>query len=240
MLRPALALLFISIALLLSAGCRKNPLNMELDPSGVYQMTVDYGDSELFCTLTIERDEDGYLKAVWDYDDKDGGTYVNTAVCFGDSYLAICEAGDPAILDVFTVTDGAINGYWVEYGYQEILPIYGVTEEGNSLPDPPDLQYMTNPGSYNIQGYNTDGSSYVGYLWLDPFGKVISCDQTITPDYSPDEEYWGVGVIIDDHLVMAISSFLCVYTASGQDWRGVLTDCYNNTPTSEYLTYTEE
>ncbi len=240
MLKKSLPLLFISIALLLPAGCRKSPLNMELDPSGVYQMTVDCGDSELICTLTIERDEEGYLKAIWDYDDKDGGTYVNTAVCFGESYLAICEVGDPAILDVFTVTDGAINGYWVEYGYQEILPIYGVTEEGNSLPDPPDLQYMTNPGSYNIQGYNTDGSSYVGYLWLDPFGKVISCDQTITPDYSPDEEYWGVGVIIDDHLVMAISSFLCVYTASGQDWRGVLTDCYDNTPTSEYLTYTEE
>ncbi len=47
----------------------------------------------------------------------------------------------------------------------------------------------------------------------------------------------GVAVIIDDYLVMAVSSFLCVYTPSGNDWHGVLVDYSEDVVTDENLTY---
>lgn len=226
------------LIILLAVSCGENPLNTELDPSGTYQMTVEYTDSELSCTLTLIKNENGFLKAIWDYGDEDGSTYENTAVCFGENYLAICEPGDPPILDVFNVGDGALNGYWVEYGYEEFLKISGVTEEGSVLPEPPVLMSLDNPGSYSLEGDNPDGSFYVGYLYLESYGKVIACDETITPDAEPDQSYWGVGVIIEDHLVLAVSSFLSIYTRSGNDWHGVLTDYSLDEVTDENLSYT--
>jgi len=230
---------FILISLALSCG--SNPLNTELDPSGTYQMTVEYSSGDdMVADLTITKNEDGFLLAVWDYGYEDGSTYENTAVCFGEKYLAICEPGDPPILDVFTVGDGALNGYWVEYGYEEALPVYGVTEEGNPLPDPPVLMDLQNPGTYTIDGDNPDGSTYVGYLYMDAFGRVIACDQTITPDGQPEEDYYGTGVIIEDHLVLAVSSFLGVYASSGSDWNGVLTDYSQDELTDEQFSFVEE
>lgn len=238
-MRRSVLLFSMAVTFLLVSSCGgSNPLNTELDPSGTYQMTVEYSDSEIYCTLTIERNEDGFLKAIWDYGDEDGTTYENTAVCFGENYLAICEPGDPPILDVFTVGDGALNGYWVEYGYEELLSIYGTTEEGNPLPAPPVLMDFDNPGTYSLEGDNPDGSYYVGYQYMEAYGKVIACDQTITPDYDPEEYYWGVGVIIEDYLVVAVSSFLSVYSRSGSDWNGVLTDYSIDEVTDENLSYT--
>ena len=236
MIRSAL-LSSVFIIILLTVSCGQSPLNTELDPSGTYQMTVEYTDSELSCTLTLLKNENGFLKAIWDYGDEDGSTYENTAVCFGESYLAICEPGDPPILDVFSVGDGALNGYWIEYGYDDYLRIYGVTEEGSDMPDPPVFMNLDNTGSYDMNGDNPDGSGYVGYLYLETFGKVIGCDQTITPEYEQDTSYWGVGVIIDDHLILAVSSFLSVYTPSGNDWHGVLVDYSEDVVTDENLTY---
>ncbi len=228
----------ILVIVLFSISCGENPLNAELDPSGTYHMTVEYTDSELSCTLILIKSESGFLKAFWDYGDKDGTTYENTAVCFGENYLAICEPGDPPTLDVFSVGDGALNGYWVDYGFEELLKIYGVTEEGNDLPEPPVLMSPDNPGTYTLDGDNPDGSGYVGYLYFEAFGKVIACDQTITPDYEQDSNYMGVAVIIDDYLVMAVSSFLSVYTRSGNDWHGVLVDYSEDVATDENLRYT--
>ena len=228
----------IFVIILFAVSCGENPLNTELDPSGTYQMTVEYADSELTCILTLTKSESGFFKAIWDYGDKDGSTYMNTAVCFGENYLAICEPGDPPILDVFSIGDGVLNGYWVDYGYEELLKIYGTTEEGNDLPEPPVLMSLENPGTYNIDGNNPDGSTYVGYLYFESFGKVIACDQTITPDYEQDTNYMGVAVIIDDYLVMAVSSFLSVYSRSGNDWRGALTDYSEDVMTDENLIYT--
>ncbi len=96
----------IYVIILLTVSCGENPLNTELDPSGTYQMTVEYSDYDLSCTLTLVKNENGFLSATWDYGDEDGSTYENTAVCFGENYLAICEPGDPPILDVFSVGDG--------------------------------------------------------------------------------------------------------------------------------------
>lgn len=229
---------FIPVLMIVSS-CGSNPINTELDPSGIYQMTVEYpgSDQDLVCILEIVRNEDGFLKAIWDYGEEDGTTYENTAVCFGEKYLAICEPGDPPILDVFTVGDGAINGYWVEYGYEDYLGVYGVTEEGNQLPDPPVLMDLENEGEYSMSGENPDGSTYVGYMFLETFGKVIGVDQTITPDNQPDDSYWGVAVIIEDHLVLAVSSFMCIYTPSGSNWNGVLVDYSDDILTEENLTY---
>ena len=237
MIRSAL-LSSIFVIILFTVSCGENPLNTELDPSGTYHMTVEYTDYELSCTLTLTRSESGFYKAVWDYGDEDGSTYMNTAVCFGENYLAICEPGEYPILDVFTVGDGALNGYWFDYGYEELLKIYGVIVEGNHLPEPPVLMSMDNPGTYTLSGDNPDGSGYIGYLYFEAFGKVLACDQTITPDSEPDSNYLGVAVIIDDYLVMAVSSFLCVYTASGNDWHGVLVDYSEDVVTDENLTYT--
>lgn len=111
-------------------------------------MTVKYTDYEISCTLTLVKNENGFLTAVWDYGDEDGSTYINTAVCFGENYLAICESGEP------------------------------------------------------------------------------------------NSDYFGVAVVIDDYLVIAISSFLSVYTASGNDWHGVLVDYSKDVVTNENLTYT--
>ncbi len=221
----------------LAVSCGENPLNTELDPSGTYNMTVEYTDSDLNCTLTLTRSESGFHEAVWDYGDEDGTTYTNTAVCFGENYLAICEAGDPPILDVFSVGDGTLNGYWVDYAYDKLLRIYGTTDEGNDLHEPPVLMSLDNPGTYTLDGENPDGSGYLGYLYFEAFGKVLSCDQSITPDNEPDSNYMGVAVIIDDYLVMAVSSFLCVYTPSGNDWHGVLVDYSEDVVTDENLTY---
>ncbi len=236
-MRRAIFLSSLFLIILLAVSCGENPLNTELDPSGTYQMTIEYTDSELSCTLTLIKNENGFLKANWDYGDEDGSTYENTAVCFGENYLAICEPGDPPILDIFTVGDGALNGYWVEYGYEEFLKIYGVTEEGSVLPEPPVFMSLDNPGSYSLEGDNPDGSFYVGYLYLESYGKIIACDETITPDSEPDQSYWGVGVIIEDHLVLAVSSFLGVYTPSGNNWHGVLTDYSLDEVADENLTY---
>jgi hypothetical protein len=240
MFRTVLCLSVLLCGTLLAASCGESPLNTELDPSGTYQMTVEYTDSDMPCTLTLIKNEDGFLKAIWDYGDEDGTTYENTAVCFGEKYLAICEPGDPPILDVFTVGDGALNGFWAEYGYDDLLRVYGTTEEGNPLPDPPVLMDLENTGNYELDGDNPDGSFYVGYSYLESFGKVIGCDQTITPDTEADEYYWGVGVIIDDYFVLAVSSFLSVYTPSGDDWHGVLTDYSDDIVTDENLTYIGE
>ena len=232
-----LALIMLGFAI----SCGSNPLNMELDPSGTYRMTVEYDSGDdMFAELTITRNAEGFLLAVWDYGYEDGSTYENTAVCFGEKYLAICEPGDPPILDVFTIGDGALNGYWVEYGYEEALPVYGVTDEGGSLPEPPVLMDLDNPGTYTIDGDNPDGSTYVGYLYMDAFGKVIACDQTITPDEQPEEDYYGTGVIIEDHLILGVSSFIGVYEPSGRDWKGVLTDYSMDEISDENLYFIEE
>ncbi len=61
----------------LAVSCGENPLNTELDPSGTYNMTVEYTDSDLNCTLTLTRSESGFHEAVWDYGDEDGTTYTN-------------------------------------------------------------------------------------------------------------------------------------------------------------------
>ncbi len=200
-------------------------------------MTVEYTDSDISCTLTIIKNESGFFIAIWDYGDEDGSTYTNTAACFGEKYLAICEPGDPPILDVFTIGDGALNGYWLDYRYEKLLKIYGTTDGGSDLPEPPVLMSLANPGSYTLNEDNPDGSGYVGYLYFETFGKVIACDQTITPANEPDSYYMGVAVIIDDYLVMAVSSFLSVYTRSGDDWHGVLIDYSEEIVTDENLIY---
>ncbi len=237
MIRSALLAFFFVISLF-AVSCGENLLNTALDPSGTYQMTVEYTDYEMSCTLTLVKNESGFLTAVWDYGDEDGSTYMNTAVCFGENYLAICETGDPPILDILTIGDGALNGYWVDYAYDKLLQIHGTTEEGNDLPEPPELMTFNNPGAYSINGDNPDGSTYIGYLHFEAFGKVLSCDQTITPVGEPNSNYFGVAVVIDDYLVMAVSSFLSVYTSSGNDWRGVLVDYSEDAVTNENLTYT--
>ncbi len=223
-----------------SCGGADSPLNTELDPSGTYQMTMEYSDSELEAQLTITRNEEGFLKAEWDYGDEDDSIYENTAVCFGDRYLAICEPGDPPMLDIFTVGEGALNGFWVEYGYEDMMPIHGTTEDGGPLPEPPVLATLQNPGTYSLDGDNPDGSYYVGSAILENFGNVIGVDESITPDYDPEEYYWGVGVIIDDYLVIAVSSFVGVYTPSGDDWHGVITDYSQDVVTREDLEYSGE
>jgi hypothetical protein len=117
------------------------------------------------------------------------------------------------------------------------MSIHGISEPGAELPDPPVLMTLQNPGEYDLRGDNPDGSYYVGFAFFENFGKVIGVDETITPDSSPDESYWGVGVIVDNYLVVAVASFLGVYTPSGNDWDGVLTDYSEDVVTDEDFTY---
>lgn len=230
----------ILTSLLLVASCGENPLNTEIDPAGTYQMTIEYPGENMECTLVLEPLNNGIWKATWDYGSDSPDLYENTAVCFGEKYLAVCEQGDPAIIDIFTVGDGALNGYWLEYGSDELYGIYGVSEEGNPLPNPPVLTELESPGNYNVEGSNDDGSTYVGYQYLDTYGKVITCDQTITPDYEADQYYQGVGAIVDGHLVLAVTSFLSVYTPSGNDWNGVWVDYTIDEVMDESLSFTAE
>ncbi len=229
--------LLVTSALFFSA-CGGSPINTDLDPSGTYLMTIEYTDFDIPCTLTLRKEEGDFFTATWDYGDEDGSVYETAALCFGEKYLAICEQGDYPILDIFTIGEGALEGFWVEYGSDAVNRVYGVTKEGNELPAAPVLKVLDKAGTYTLEGDNPDGSGYVGYEYLEAHGKVIACDQTITPDYDMDENYQGVGVIIDDNLILAISSFLSLYTADGDDWNGVWLDYSNGEVADENLSYT--
>jgi hypothetical protein len=237
MKRLTLLLLVISSALLL-ASCGSSPINTDLDPSGTYLMTIEYTDFDVPCTMTLTRQEGDYFKAVWDYGAEDGSVFETAALCFGEKYLAICEPNESPVLDIFSIGEGSLNGFWVRYGSDAISRVYGVTKEGNELPDPPVLKELDKPGNYTLEGDNIDDTTYVGYEYLEAHGKVIACDQTITSGYDAPANYQGVGVIIDDYLVLAVASFLSLYSANGDDWDGVWLDYNNGEVANENLDYT--